>query len=122
MKSSRAVCRMRYSPPISIAANSPRRIQARTVFSSTRNCLATSFTVNTSSFMAEHPGPAWKQVGELMGSPEPHGDRQWRCESETAGRILRAQAESKRLFQLVLPLLCEGFIRPDTDERPAGKN
>ncbi len=73
-------------------------------------------------FMAEHPGPAWKQVGELMGSPQPHGDRQWRCESETAGRILRAQAERKRLFQLVLPILCKGFIRPETNKRPAGKN
>ena len=27
-------------------------------------------------------GPAWKQVGEYLGSPQPHGDRQWRCESE----------------------------------------
>jgi putative transposase len=73
-------------------------------------------------FIAERPGPAWKQVGELIGSPQPHGDRQWRCESETAGRILRAQAQRKRLFQLVLPLLSEGFIRPGTDKRPAGKN
>ena len=40
-------------------------------------------------------GPAWKQVGQYMGSPHYHGDRQWRCESETVGRILRAQAERK---------------------------
>jgi len=73
-------------------------------------------------FMTEHGGPAWKQVGELIGSPRPHGDRQWRCESETAGRILRAQAERKRLFHLVLPILSEGFIRPKRDQRPAGKN
>ncbi len=73
-------------------------------------------------FMTEHKGPAWKQVGELIGSPQPHGDRQWRCESETAGRILRAQAERKRLFQLVEPLLSEDFMRPKTDKRPVGKN
>ncbi len=24
-------------------------------------------------FMTEHGGPAWKQVGELIGSPQPHG-------------------------------------------------
>src|SRR5260221_14506849 len=49
-------------------------------------------------FMTEHTGPAWKQVGEFIGSPQPHGDRQWRCESETAGRILRGQAKRKQVF------------------------
>ena len=65
-------------------------------------------------FMAEHPGPAWKQVGELIGSPAPHGDRQWRCESETAGRLMRGQAERKQVFELIQPILSDGFIRPKT--------
>src|SRR5260370_31068804 len=72
--------------------------------------------------MGDHAGPAWKQVGKLLGSPQPHGDWQWRCESETAGRILRAQAQRKQLFQLIQPILSDGFIRPKTEKRPAGKN
>ncbi len=67
-------------------------------------------------------GPAWKQVGQYMGSPHYHGDRQWRCESETVGRILRAQAERKKAFALIAPLLSEGLLRPKTEKRPAGKN
>src|SRR5215471_16106439 len=45
-----------------------------------------------------------------------------RCESETAGRILRAQANRKQVFALVQPILSEGFIRPQEGNRPAGKN
>ena len=67
-------------------------------------------------------GPAWKQVGKYIGSPQPHGDRQWRCESEVVGRLLRAQAERKKAYTLVAPILCDGFIRPKTENRPAGKN
>ena len=73
-------------------------------------------------FMAEHPGPAWKQVGELIGSPDFHGDRQWRCESETVGRIMRTQASRKQVFALIQPILTEGFIRPAQGKRPAGKH
>jgi putative transposase len=73
-------------------------------------------------FMAERAGPAWKHVVELIGSPDPHGDRQWRCEAETAGRIMRGQAERKHVFQLIHPILSDGFIRPKTEQRPAGKN
>ncbi len=73
-------------------------------------------------FGSERIGPAWKQVGKYMGSPKYHGDRQWRCESEVVGRVLRAQAERKKAFELVLPLLSDGFIRPKTEKRPAGKN
>jgi putative transposase len=47
-------------------------------------------------FGSERGGPAWKQVGKYIGSPSPHGDRQWRCESEVGGRILRQQAERKK--------------------------
>jgi len=34
---------------------------------------------------------AWKQVLSLLAAPHQNGSRQWRCEAETAGRILRAQ-------------------------------
>ncbi len=73
-------------------------------------------------FMAEHKGPAWKHVVELIGSPDPHGDRQWRCEAETVGRIMRGQAERKQVFDLIQPILSDGFIRPKTEKQPAGKN
>jgi len=72
-------------------------------------------------FKADRVGPAWKQVGKYMDSPQYHGDRQWRCESEAVGRILRAQAERKQAFDLVVPILTDGFIRPKTEKRPAGK-
>lgn len=74
------------------------------------------------AFMEPRDGSAWKQVVELIGSPDPHGDRQWRCEAETAGRIMRGQAERKQVFALIQPILSEGFIRPKTEQRPAGKN
>ncbi len=73
-------------------------------------------------FRGERSGPAWKQVGAMTDSPDPHGDRQFRCESETAGRILRGQAERKQVFELIRPLLSDGFIRPQHEARPAGKN
>ncbi len=73
-------------------------------------------------FGSDRVGPAWKQVGKYIGSPSLHGDRQWRCESEVVGRVLRAQAERKKAFELVAPILSDGFIRPKTDKRPAGKN
>jgi putative transposase len=65
---------------------------------------------------------AYKQVTALIGSPEPHGDRQWRCEAEQAGRILRAQAARKKQFALILPLLSEGLIGPHREKQAAGKN
>ena len=73
-------------------------------------------------FGSERAGPAWKQVGKYIGSPLPHGDRQWRCESEVVGRLLRQQAERKKAFLLVAPILSDGFIRPKTEKRPASKN
>ena len=73
-------------------------------------------------FATDRVGPAWKQVGKSIASPSPHGDRQWRCESEVVGRVLRAQAERKQAFLLVLPILSDGFIRPKTDKCPPGKN
>src|SRR5579872_2025747 len=73
-------------------------------------------------FGSERSGPAWKQVGKYIGSPSPHGDRQWRCESEAVGRLLRQQAARKKAFELIAPILSDGFIRPTTEKRPAGKN
>jgi len=73
-------------------------------------------------FGSERAGPAWKQVGKYIASPSPHGDRQWRCESEVVGRLLRQQAERKKAFTLIAPILSDGFIRPKTEKRPAGKN
>jgi putative transposase len=67
-------------------------------------------------------GPAWKQVEARLASPDPHGNRQWRCEAEQVGRILRGQAHRKRLFQQLLPLLSDGLIRPKTERQRAGKN
>ena len=73
-------------------------------------------------FMQPHKGPAYKQVVELIDSPDPHGDRQWRCEAETAGRIMRAQAQRKQVFLLIQPILSNGFICPKTEKREACKN
>ncbi len=73
-------------------------------------------------FGTDRVGPAWKQVGKYMGSPQYHGDRQWRCESEVVGRLLRQQAERKKAFELVVPILSDGFIRPKTEKREASKN
>jgi hypothetical protein len=40
---------------------------------------------------------------------------------EQAGRILRAQASRKKVFQTILPLLTAGLIRPADGKRPAKK-
>ncbi len=73
-------------------------------------------------FGEREASPAWKQVGKYIGSPQPHGDRQWRCESEVVGRLLRQQAERKKAFELVAPILSDGFIRPKRENQPEGKN
>jgi putative transposase len=65
---------------------------------------------------------AYKQVTAMIGSSDPHGDRQWRCEAEQAGRILRGQAERKKQFAQILPLLEAGMIEPKTEKKRAGKN
>ncbi len=65
---------------------------------------------------------AYKQVEEMIEPPAPHGHRQWRCEAEQVGRILRGQAERKKQFALVLPILSQGMLEPKTEQRRAGKN
>lgn len=87
------------------------------------NATLTLLWPSLDAFALDRAGrPAWKQVAEYTGSPDPHGDRQWRCESETAGRILRAQATRKQVFALIQPILTDGFIFPKTERKPAGKN
>jgi putative transposase len=86
------------------------------------NALLACLWPRLDEFIGERSGPAWKQVVAMTASPDPHGDRQFRCESETAGRMLRAQAERKQVFERIRPILSDGFIRPKTDKRPAGKN
>ena len=86
------------------------------------NALLVCLWPRLDEFRGERSGPAWKQVGAMTDSPDPHGDRQFRCESETAGRILRGQAARKQVFELIRPLLSDGFIRPKHEARPAGKN
>jgi putative transposase len=74
------------------------------------------------TFAGEHTGPAWKQVEHHLVQRSGHGNRQERCEMEQAGRILRAQATRKQIFQTILPVLTEGLIRPAEGKRPALKD
>ena len=73
-------------------------------------------------FTAEKTGPAWKQVERSLPTRSGHGSRQERCEMESAGRILRAQASRKQVFQTILPLLTAGLIRPAEGKREARKD
>ena len=73
-------------------------------------------------FAGDRAGPAWKQVERHLLTRSGHGNRQERCEMEQAGRILRAQASRKQVFQTILPLLSEGLIRPAEEKRPARKD
>jgi hypothetical protein len=74
------------------------------------------------AFGARTAGPACKLVGQYLSSPQPHGDRQWRCEREVVGRVLRQQAQRTKAFALVIPILSDGLLRATTDNTPAGKN
>ena len=65
---------------------------------------------------------AYKQVEEMLAPPLVHGHRQWRCEAEQAGRILRGQAERKQQFAAVLPLLEQGMIISKSENKRGGKN
>ncbi|MGH2479067.1 MAG: zinc ribbon domain-containing protein, partial [Ktedonobacteraceae bacterium] len=73
-------------------------------------------------FATDRTGPAWKQVEKHLGTRSGHGSRQERNEMEQAGRILRAQATRKQIFQNSVPLLTDGLIRPSTEKRPARKD
>ncbi len=58
---------------------------------------------------------AYKQIEAMIAPPVLHGSRLFRCEAEQAGRILRAQAERKRQFALIHPILTEGMIVPKSE-------
>src|ERR1700686_2211056 len=73
-------------------------------------------------FASNRTGPAWKQVECHLLQRSGHGNRQERNEMEQAGRILRAQATRKQVFQSVVPLLTDGLIRPTDEKRPARKD
>jgi putative transposase len=65
---------------------------------------------------------AWKQLTALVAAPHANGSRQWRCEAETAGRILRSQAARKAAFEALRPVLTEGLIQPATEQSRARKD
>ena len=67
-------------------------------------------------------GQAWKQVGKILEQPHDNGNRQWRCESETAGRILRQQADRKVAFEQIFPILSENMIVPADEKHRTRKN
>jgi len=85
------------------------------------NQIVTELWQQLDLFTADRAGPAWKQVEKHVLRRSGHGSRQERCEMEQAGRILRAQASRKQVFQTILPLLSEGLIRPAEGQRPARK-
>ncbi|HYU76943.1 MAG TPA: zinc ribbon domain-containing protein [Ktedonobacteraceae bacterium] len=86
------------------------------------NTVITSLWPRLDEFSTRETKYAYKQVEEMMSSPVAHGHRQWRCEAEQAGRILRGQAERKSAFALILPILEQGMIQPKTETKRAGKN
>ncbi len=86
------------------------------------NLTVTALWDQLDEFATRSNSQAYKQVEEMISTPQPHGHRQWRCEAEQAGRILRGQAERKQQFALILPLLEQGMIQPKTDTKRAGKN
>ena len=71
------------------------------------------------AFAGERSGIAWKQVESYLVTRSGHGSRQERCEMEQAGRILRAQATRKQVFQTILPLLTDDLIKPAEGSRRA---
>jgi putative transposase len=86
------------------------------------NAMLVELWESLDAFATDRSGPAWKQVERHLGTRSGHGSRQERCEMESAGRLLRAQASRKQVFQTILPLLTEGLIKPASEKRPACKD
>jgi putative transposase len=86
------------------------------------NTVITSLWPRLDEFGTRETRYAYKQVEAMILPQAAHGHRQWRCEAEQAGRILRGQAERKKQFALILPILEEGMIQPQTEHKRAGKN
>ena len=78
--------------------------------------------VSLDEFAGDRKGIAWKQVERYLVTRSGHGSRQERCEMEQAGRILRAQATRKQVFQTILPLLTAELIKPAEGKRKAHKD
>ena len=85
------------------------------------NALIEELWPSLDQFAGARTGIAWKQVEALLPTRSGHGNRQERCEMEQAGRILRAQATRKQVFQTVLPLLTDALIVPAAGKRKARK-
>ena len=105
--------------PDAVQAEALRLLDASTI---AINQIITDLWPQLDLFAADRPGPAWKQVEKHLQRRTGHGSRQERCEMEQAGRILRAQASRKQVFQTIVPLLAEGLIRPAEGKRPASKD
>ena len=105
--------------PDAMQAEALRLLDASTI---AINQIITDLWPQLDLFVADRTGPAWKQVEKHLLRRSGHGNRQERCEMEQAGRILRAQASRKQVFQSILPLLSEGLIRPAEGKRPALKD
>jgi len=105
--------------PDTMQAEALRLLDASTI---AINQIITDLWPQLDLFVAARSGPAWKQVEKHLLHRSGHGNRQERCEMEQAGRILRAQASRKQVFQTILPLLSEGLIRPAQGKRPARKD
>jgi len=86
------------------------------------NQMITDLWSQLDQFAEERSGPAWKQVDRLLILHNGHGSRQERCEMEQAGRLLRAQATRKQVFQTIFPLLSQALIKPIEGKRPAHKD
>jgi hypothetical protein len=86
------------------------------------NLTVTALWDRLDEFATRSNSYAYKQVEEMTAPTLAHGHRQWRCEAEQAGRILRGQAERKQQFALILPVLEQGMIQPKTETKRAGKN
>src|SRR5438309_7874521 len=105
--------------PDAMQAEALRLLDASTI---AINEMITDLWPQLDLFVADRSGPAWKQVERHLLRRSGHGNRQERCEMEQAGRLLRAQASRKQVFQTILPLLSEGLIRPAEGKRPARKD
>ena len=86
------------------------------------NAILAELWPHLDQFATDRSGPAWKQVEQYLVTKSGHGSRQERCEMEQAGRILRAQATRKQVFQTILPLLTNTLIKPAEGSRRAHKD
>ena len=70
-------------------------------------------------FQADRVGPAWKQVGRHgLPSHTVIGNGAVKARSSAACCV---SSSTQAAFEQVLPILTDGFIRPETQQRPAGK-